>query len=463
MSSLPDTQRLITQVKDMPSAKLAWESWVSWDTRAVSCTATCAAPVLKRMSQQILDSSNYLRAAAEAYYGGGNTEIADALNEVTEVTRDAEVLRARLQSLYAYLPEYSAPSITPAAVESSHIPVPIPAGSYLFETPAQVVEVTSPQQARLTFTSTTGYVEGTVLVVGGDGVTRAYPFNTDQVEEFVGLEWSADGMSLQTTSIQGLCIVPKRTANAQRRGALGAKAAVVTGFITASQLQSVIGGEITQTSEFRDLNVDGGVVEGVPHGSIVVIGSDQYVCSQGQLFALYAAVPPLLLSGDQRVRVVTQTLTRIGLVVAPAEVGVTYTLGDVTVQGTPGDEVDGMPSTQKSLKDVLAQWSDAPSSPSLTSHVQTPTQASQLYEYADELSAYSSALLSYSQRLTAPIGQRNILFALLSQLDRVGLDRAADTLRETRVADFLALQDAEASYSDEIKTLTGSLIVRVQG
>ena len=237
----------------------------------------------------------------------------------------------------------------------------------------------------------------------------------------------------------------------------------MTGFITAAQLQSVIGGEVKQTSEFRDLSVTGGAVEDVPHGSIVVIGSNQYVCSQGQLFALYASIPPLLLTGEYRARLVTQTLTRTGLVVAPESVGVTYTLADSVAQGTPGDELDGMPSTQKSLKDVLSQWIDPPVMPSLTTHVQTPTQASRLYEYADSLKAYGDALLSFSQRLTAPIGQRNILFALLGQLDRVGLDRAADTLRETRVADFLALQDAEASYRNEIKTLTGSLIVRVQG
>ena len=204
MSSLTDTQRLITQVKDMPSARLAWESWVSWDTRAVSCTATCVTPVLKKMSQRIHDASDYLRAAAEAYYGGGNTEIADALGEIEEVSRAAEELHTRLVNLYAYLPAYSAPAIASAVVEASHIPVPLPAGSYIFETPAQVVEVVSPPHARLSFTSATGYVEGTVLIVGNDGVTRAYPFNTDAVEEFAGLEWSDDGMSLQTTSVRGL-------------------------------------------------------------------------------------------------------------------------------------------------------------------------------------------------------------------------------------------------------------------
>jgi hypothetical protein len=469
MSSLSDTRQSFSQIRDAVTAKAAWRSWASWDARAPFALATCSVAPIRELLVALESSARQLSSAASAYYEGGDTHTETIYASAQPLLTSLEDWRTRLEALYGTEVSYTAPATTATRVTQTRIPCPLPRTGYTLLGTGVQARV-DPELARLeTPLSSTGRVTGIYLWVGNDGMTYASYFDTEDEATMSRLTNEGDaivatltdeGDAIVATESRVVCIRPYARYGARARGCLGRGQRRGARFMFADELARLIGGQVVNESFTQEISVTLGAVEGLRDYDTVHINESVYVVLGGQLVAHDASLPGPLVFGIYNARVVRQA------VICPTEVRVSPAVGEVMTYegGEPlqpsGDAEDGEPSTRVELRAVLRAWPSVSITP--FTRVATPHDAEVVATDATTLMSAASTLRDLLPRLMAPLQQRTLIFTLLDRLERRGLDQAADMLRQCRLQAFLDMPSYKASYKEEIKAISGSLIVRAQ-
>lgn len=392
-----------------------------------------------------------LKASAAAYYRTGPARISG----VPELLDNVASVRAQLMRVRESDEGVVSVRYTEERVRASTLTCPLPNNDYVLTVGGATYEIDH-RPASLSVTAPSGEgppLQGTYLYALGQVVLRSR-FSADDLPP----GW-VDSPESITCAEDVVCVIPDKSAASRARGATraGARSGV---FITAREIQAIAGGELATQGERRVVNVEHGEVQDVEDYSTVLIGEDKFVALGGRLIELDTSTPAHEINGSVTCDVSTTTLTFRGAVTLSDASFVTYiTEGGDIAEGDEGDRADGTPATRVALNDALAAL---PRLDLLEINIVTsPAQASAVADYALLLDQLAEQATFAASRLT-PTRQRALIDELLSRMERVGLDRAADILRGGGVNTFLALNGSNATYAAVLRDAGSQLKVQVQ-
>lgn len=448
MSTLDNIQTSFSRLTDVTTAQMAWRSLVSSDPRVISALATYSRPTLKSIRIQATALAASLRAAAAGYYKSGATSVAGSSELVDLVSS----VRARLLLIRESDGGSVSVSLTPERVRATVIKCPLVNNNYTLTVNDAVYEIEH-RPASLQVAEGGAAFQGAYLYAFGQVVLRSR-FNTNALPAGWAEE---DGVLACADDV--VCVIPDKSAASRSRG-VTRSGALPGVFITAREVQRIAGGEMTTRVERREISVSSGEVSDVDDYTVVSVGADRFVVVGGRLIELDTATLASELEGDVLCDLSTSTLTFSGVASLSDPSYVTFiTDGGELLEGDVGDGADGTPSTRVALEDALSALPLI--EPLSITSIMSPSTAAEAANYAIVLDGLSQQAAYALDRLS-PTRQRTLIDELLSRMERAGLDRAADILRDGDVRAFLALTPSDATYAAVLRDAGSQLKVQVQ-
>lgn len=451
MSSLDSIQTSLSSIRDVSSAKVAWEQLTALEPRAVSGLALFSRAKIKQLSEQYISAGSAYASAASGYYTGTSVEtpvIADLEQESTE-------LYTRLSTLLN-LDQSEVPiSTSPIRVTNTRIPVPLVNAAYSLLVDGRPTTI-EPRLARIyTPGSSVGDpLTGTALVVVGGYVN------------VVDLDLSASYITDTGEYIEGdetvVCLLVDENTQARRRNALGRGKLQSGVFISPRAVRDALGGTLTQEIVAESFTLLEGRRVDLPDHTRILLDGDEFVVFGGTLLEYITRNRAAFIApGVYSAQVTRAYLDVPQHVDTQGTIAVEYTEeGGERIAGDLADLDNGTPSTKARLIRAVSLWDtvELVSPPAPVS----PRTARLSAEFADTLSAKGGSLLAAHTALEHDTRIHTLLTDFMGRLEKSGLDRAADLLRSADLATFLALNNHEGSYSGYMRALTSRLKVEVQ-